>query len=89
LFLAAPAVDLVGVLAPDRAGNRYEIYLALGIAADAARHPDIFDIQAQGAERETRLYGDFVLARRQCKRGSRTRRCWCSPASTPIQTGKG
>jgi hypothetical protein len=60
LFLAAPAVDLVGVLAPNRGGNRYEIYLALGIAADAARYADIFDIQAQGAERDTRLYANFV-----------------------------
>jgi hypothetical protein len=62
LFLAAPAVDLVGVLAPNRAGNRYELYLALGLAADASRHADIFDIQAQGAERDTRLYSNFVRA---------------------------
>jgi hypothetical protein len=62
LFFAAPAVDLVGVLAPDRAGNRYELYLALGLAADAARYADIVDIQAQGAERDTQLYANFVGA---------------------------
>jgi hypothetical protein len=62
LFLAAPAVDLVSVLAPSRRADRWDAYLGLGIAADAARHADIFDIQAQGAEHDTRLYADFVRA---------------------------
>jgi hypothetical protein len=62
LFLAAPAVDLVSVLAPSRRSDRWDAYLGLGIAADAARHADIFDIQAQGAEHDPRLFADFVRA---------------------------
>jgi hypothetical protein len=61
LFLAAPAVDLVAVLAPESRNKRYDTYLRLGIAGDAARYADVIDIQAQSAERDTALYADFVL----------------------------
>jgi hypothetical protein len=60
LFLAAPAVDLVAVLAPQSRGSRYDTYLQLGIAAHAARYADVIDIQAQGAERDTGVYENFV-----------------------------
>jgi hypothetical protein len=60
LFLAAPAVNLVAALAPDSDEKRYDSYLRLGIAADAARYADVIDIQAQGSERNTRAYADFV-----------------------------
>jgi hypothetical protein len=61
LFLTAPAVNLVRVMAPDQNQNpRYDTYLRLGIAADAARYADVFDIQAQGSERNTELYANFV-----------------------------
>jgi len=61
LFLTAPAVDLVMVMAPGEDRNlRYDTYLRLGIAADAARHADVIDIQAQSAERNTELYARFV-----------------------------
>lgn len=60
LFVAAPAVDLISVLAPAERKNRYQAYLRLGLAADAARYADAIDIQAQGAERDTELYADFV-----------------------------
>src|SRR5262249_2736068 len=49
------------VMAPgeDRNGM-FDTYLRLGIAADAARYADVFDIQAQRAERSTELYTTFV-----------------------------
>lgn len=61
LFLAAPAVDLVNVLMPGNGAQnrRYDAYLSLRLAA-AARYADVFAIQAQSAERDTRLYADFV-----------------------------
>jgi hypothetical protein len=59
-FLTAPAVNLVGVMAPQDQGPRYELFVRLGIAADAARYADVFDIQAQGSERNTALYANFV-----------------------------
>jgi len=61
LFFTAPAVNLVRVMAPDQDQNpRYDTYLRLNIAADAARYADVFDIQAQGSERNTELYANFV-----------------------------
>jgi hypothetical protein len=60
LLLTAPAVNLVTVMAPDDGGRRYDAYLRLGIAADAARYADVFDIQAQGSERNVELYANFV-----------------------------
>jgi hypothetical protein len=60
LFLAAPAVDLVAVLAVQSQTTPYDAYLRLGIAADAARYAEIVVIQAQGSERDTTLYAEFV-----------------------------
>jgi hypothetical protein len=60
LFLSAPAVDLVAGLAAESSGRRYDTYLRLGIAADAARYADVVDIQAQGSERNTAVYANFV-----------------------------
>jgi hypothetical protein len=60
LFISAPAVNLVAVLAPESPDKRYDTYLRLGIAAEAARYADVVDIQAQGSERNTKLYANFV-----------------------------
>jgi hypothetical protein len=61
LFLTAPAVNLVTVIAPSADRNRlYESYLQLGIAADAARYADVFDIQAQRFELNSEIYARFV-----------------------------
>jgi len=63
LFIAAPAVNLVEILAPGESRGpfrRYETYLRLNLAADAARYADVIDIQAQGAEADAQIYGDFV-----------------------------
>jgi hypothetical protein len=63
LFFTAPAVDLVTVLAPeDDRKHQDETYLRLGLAADAARYADVFDIQSQRFERDTELYAEFVRA---------------------------
>jgi hypothetical protein len=61
LFLTAPAVNLVEVMEPSASPKqRDETYLRLGIAADAARYADVFDIQAQRFESDTRRYANFV-----------------------------
>src|SRR5262245_48065638 len=60
LFLTAPAVNLVTVIAPADRSRHYDTYLRLGMAADAARHADVFDIQAQGSQRNTGFYANFV-----------------------------
>jgi hypothetical protein len=60
LFLTAPGVDLVNVLASENRTTPYDAYLRLGIAADAARYADVVDIQAQGSERDTPFYANFV-----------------------------
>ena len=71
LLLTAPAVNLVTVMAPDDGARRYDAYLSLGIAADAARYADVFDIQAQGSERNTELYANFVrLAAEQARQAN-------------------
>ncbi len=60
LFLAAPASNLVTILAPGSPKKSYDTYLQLGIAADAARYADVIDIQAQGSEPNTKVYANFV-----------------------------
>ena len=61
LFFTAPAVDLVPVLAADGDRKRQdETYLRLGLAADAARYADVFDVQSQRFERDTERYANFV-----------------------------
>jgi hypothetical protein len=59
-FIATPAVDLVTAIAPRDGGSRYDAFLRLGIASDAARSADVIDIQAQGAEANTPGYVAFV-----------------------------
>lgn len=61
LFLTAPAVNLVNVIEPGSNRNRMdEAYLRLGLAADAARYSDVFDIQAQRFEGDASVYESFV-----------------------------
>jgi hypothetical protein len=61
LFFTAPAVDLVTVLAPDGDRKRQdETYLRLGLAGDAARYADVFDVQSQRFERDAERYAKFV-----------------------------
>lgn len=59
IFIAAPAVTLVRRLAAP-SEKRYDAYLRLGIAADAARYADVVDVQAQGSEKNVRLFSNFV-----------------------------
>jgi hypothetical protein len=61
LFISAPAVDLTRVLAPGPE-KRYAAYLRLGLASEAARYADVYDIQAQGSEKHVPQYSAFVRA---------------------------
>ncbi len=61
MFLTAPAVDLVTILAPDGDRKRQDdTYLRLGLSADAARYADVVDVQSQRFERDTERYARFV-----------------------------
>jgi len=60
LLIAAPAVDLVRVLAPDARGRVYDRFLSLGVLAGVAKTADVVVIQAQGSETALPLYSNFV-----------------------------
>jgi endoglucanase len=63
LLVAAPAVGLVDARFPfSAAGQRYREFLALKLAAGAARYADVFDVPAQGTETDPKRYAAFVLA---------------------------
>ena len=65
-FICTPAVDLLKVLDPDtHEDDMYTQYLTLGIAADAARYSDIYEIQAQGSEINTDEFSQFVTSATQ------------------------
>ncbi len=59
-FIAAPATDLVSVLSPGVRKGRYDRYIELRIAEAAARYADVYDIQAQGSQRNIELFTRFV-----------------------------
>lgn len=61
LLITAPAVDLTRTLAPGPE-KRYDAYLRLNLAADAARYADVYDIQAQGSQRNVKRFSAFVRA---------------------------
>ena len=69
LFVTAPAVDLMRVLAPGPE-KRYDAYLRLNIAAAAARYADVYDIQAQGSIAGLPRYSSFVEAAAQQARAA-------------------
>jgi hypothetical protein len=60
-FISAPAVNLTRVLGTGAARGP-DAYVAIGIARDAARYADVYEIQAQGSERNTSKYATFVNA---------------------------
>ncbi len=62
IFIATPATDLTRVLSPQVKSNRYDEFVRLGIARDAARYADIYEIQAQGSLGNLALYTRFVKA---------------------------
>ena len=69
LFITAPAVDLTRTLAPGPE-KRYDAYLRLRLAADSARYADVYNIQAQGSERNVERYSSFVKAAAQQARSA-------------------
>ena len=54
-FVSAPATDLA-----ETGESRFQRYLGLGVAREAARYADVFDVEAQWVERNTYKYTDFV-----------------------------
>jgi hypothetical protein len=58
-FITAPAVTLAKLL-PDATERRYEDFLRGRFAADAARHADVYVVQAQGSLRDLPKYVSFV-----------------------------
>jgi hypothetical protein len=72
LFLTAPAVNLVKAIEPMAHPEQMdEAYLRLKFAADAARYADVFDIQAQRFESDTKRYANFVrLAATQARQAN-------------------
>ena len=65
LFLAAPAVDLVPVLAPEsdqNATGRHLFEPRSWCTEPAARYADVVDIQAQRFQDDPQRYGSFVRA---------------------------
>ena len=63
LLVSTPASDLVRTLAPDAGpGEKYNAFIRLGIAADAARVSDVYEIQAQGSEMNVNSFSRFVRA---------------------------
>lgn len=67
--IMAPAVDLVRNLAPP-SEPRYEAYLRLRLAAEAARYADVYEIQSQGSEKALPKFTQFVLAAAQQARAA-------------------
>lgn len=63
-LIAAPATDLIQSQEPARLwrGHVYQEYIKSGIAARVARWADWYEIQAQGAENNIRLYHHFIVA---------------------------
>ncbi|MBU2755256.1 hypothetical protein HFU84_08660 [Acidithiobacillus sp. CV18-2] len=59
-LLAAPAVDLVKSIRPNYRGRLYQEFMRLGLARRMAPWISAYDIQAQGSERNPRLYASFV-----------------------------
>ncbi|MFJ1706946.1 hypothetical protein [Kitasatospora sp. NPDC088346] len=62
LFIAAPATNLVDALRPGTGAGAFDTFLSLGLAGDIARHADVLDLQAQGAEDNPALFASFVTA---------------------------
>ncbi|MGH9028621.1 MAG: hypothetical protein ACRDV4_03280 [Acidimicrobiales bacterium] len=60
-FIATPSVSLANVIDPG-SGATFDKYLSVGIAANAARYADVFDIQAQGSQLDPAKYAAFVTS---------------------------
>jgi hypothetical protein len=82
-LIAAPAVTLTRVLAPGPE-RRYDAYLRLGLAAAAARHADVYVVQAQGSERDLPRYASFVdAAGRQAREANPRVRVFAGISTNP------
>ncbi len=70
ILVATPATNLATVESP-HATDKYSAFLQLGIAQQAARYADVYEIQAQGSEANQALYRHFVArAATQAREGN-------------------
>lgn len=62
ILIATPAIDLMRVLDPGaaRGGHRFEAFEQTRLATRIAQCADVYEIQAQGAERDTGKFRQFV-----------------------------
>lgn len=62
ILIATPAIDLMRILEPGnaRGGKRFEAFEQTGLAGRIASCADVYEIQAQGAERDTGKFRHFV-----------------------------
>lgn len=59
LLIATPGTDLANVVNPG-SGPGWQRYVSAGVAADAARYADVYDVQAQSLEADTATYASYV-----------------------------
>jgi hypothetical protein len=70
-LLAVPATDLVGAIEPNFHGSSiYSEFLNLGIAGDAAKLADVYEMQSQGSERALDVFAPFVQNAARQARGA-------------------
>jgi len=68
-LIAAPALNLVRVLAAGSTAPRTQLFLELGLAARFAAHADMLELQGQSLERDAAQYAEFAAAAaRQARR---------------------
>lgn len=75
ILIVTPAIDLMRILAPGaaRGGRRFEAFAQTGIAGRIARCADVYEIQAQGAERDTAKFRKFVTTEAKQARAANPR----------------
>ena len=64
ILIATPAIDLMRVLDPGaaRGGRRFEAFAETRLTGAIAKCADVYEIQAQGAEKDVEKFRKFVIA---------------------------
>lgn len=75
ILIATPAIDLMRILAPAeaRGGRRFEAFAQTKLAGRIAKCADVYEIQAQGAERDTEKFRKFVATEAKQARAANPR----------------
>lgn len=74
-LIVTPAIDLMRIIAPGQArgGRRFEAFAQTGLAGRIAKCADVYEIQAQGAERDTAKFRNFVATEAKQARAANPR----------------